>query len=139
MGREDFIDNMINKIKLGQVCLNDMELKLLEYKQRDIDKYIESKSKLIIREDILGYKAGIVFAEQYISELGNKLCEMNADLDFIAIINMSHSISYRSVKDSLHLGNDIAKVYYNGGGHAKAAGSAISDKIRSKVIGMIFC
>lgn len=136
-GREDFINDMVNRLKDGNYFdWSEIDLTLLNYKQKEIDKYVESKNKQIIRKDILGYKAGIVFAEQYHSELGNKLSELNQDLDFIVLINPSQSVSYRTIKE-IDLGKDIAKVY-GGGGHPKAAGSPISDEIKNKIIDLIF-
>ena len=65
---------------------------------------------------------GVVFADKYISELGNELCKLNRELDYIAIVNMStRSVSYRTIKDDVDMGM-IAKKY-GGGGHPKAAGS----------------
>ena len=58
-------------------------------------------------------------------------------MDFIVIINPSVSVSYRTVKDNINLGKDIASVY-GGGGHPKAAGSPISDDIREQIINMMF-
>src|SRR5690606_24814634 len=112
MGREEFINSIIYRLTHYDVFdFCDFDIKLLEYRQRDIDNYIEHKNKRIIIKDILGYRAGIIFAEQYHSELGNRLSELNPELDFIVIINMSQSISYRTTKDNIHLGNDIAKIF----------------------------
>ncbi|MFY9421445.1 MAG: DHH family phosphoesterase [Bacilli bacterium] len=138
IGREDFIKSVLHKIEYTfELEFDETETKILECKQKEIDKYIDKKQKEIIEKDILNYKAGIVFAEQYHSELGNKLSENNPHLDFIVIINMSYGVSYRTIKDNIDLGKDIAKVY-GGGGHPKAAGSSISDVIRENVINMLF-
>lgn len=137
MGREDFVKNMVRKIRINHdFYLSESELNMLKYKQTEIDKYIDRKSKEIIKKDIQGYKAGVIFAEQYHSELGNVLATNNPDLDFIVIINPSQSVSYRGIKDTIDLGA-IAKIY-GGGGHPQAAGSPISEEIREQVINMIF-
>jgi len=137
MGRDNFINEMTNRIIINNFKFTDTDLKLLEYKQLEIDRYIESKSKNIIEKDILNYKAGIVFAESYHSELGNKLAENNPHLDFIVLINPSTAISYRGVKDNIDLGKDIASIY-NGGGHPKAAGSPLPEGLREQIIELIF-
>ena len=68
------------------------------------------------------YMYGVVFADKYISELGNELCKLNRELDYIAIVNMStRSVSYRTIKDDVDMGMISKK--YGGGGHPKAAGS----------------
>jgi oligoribonuclease NrnB/cAMP/cGMP phosphodiesterase (DHH superfamily) len=112
---------------------------LLNIKQSEIDKYIEEKNEQIIFSELNGKKCGFVFAENYISELGNKLCKLNPDIDFIAMIDMgTKTVSYRTVKEDIDLGNDIAKLY-GGGGHPKAAGSEFSNDIQFKTIENIFC
>lgn len=137
MGREDFIKNVIYKINNNHdFYISDFELNMLKYKQTEIDSYIDKKSEQIIKKQIQGYDVGVVFAEQYHSELGNKLAINNPDLDFIVIINPSQSISYRGIKDSIDL-STIAKIF-GGGGHPKAAGSPISDDIKKQFIDMMF-
>jgi oligoribonuclease NrnB/cAMP/cGMP phosphodiesterase (DHH superfamily) len=138
LGRDRFIEEMVKRIfSPFDIGLIEVDLTLLELNQEKIDHYIESKSKQIIEMGIAGYKAGVVFAEQYISELGNKLSETNSHLDFIAIVNLSQSISYRTVKDNINLGVDIAKCY-GGGGHPKAAGSEISNDLKLKILDLLF-
>ena len=111
---------------------------VLSIKQREIDSYIERKNEKLIKKEVLGYTAGIVFAENYASELGNKLATLNPDCDFIAIIDVGgNKISYRTIKDDINLGSDIAS-HFGGGGHAKAAGSQISQNFTNEVINSIF-
>ena len=136
LGRDKFIEDILYKIKSNDLNFNYTDNLLLELEQKKIDKYVEDKYKNIIITNIQNYAVGVVFAEQYHSELGNRLSEKHQGLDFIIIINMSKSISYRTIKDYIHLGNDIAK-FYGGGGHAKAAGSPIGDNIREELIKML--
>lgn len=134
-GRDRFIEKVCEKLDNNTTLLDMTDITLLQLNQEKIDRYIESKQKQIIEKDILGYKAGIVFAEQYHSECGNVLATNNSHLDFIVLINPSYFVSYRTVKD-INLGTDIAKIY-GGGGHPKAAGSPISDEMRNKIIEII--
>jgi len=136
-GRDLFIDKIQDNIANMNMIFDATDETILQLNQEKIDKYIDKKSEQIITKEIQGYKAGVVFAEQYHSELGNILSERNPELDFIVIINPSVSVSYRTVKDNINLGKDIASVY-GGGGHPKAAGSPILDDIREQIINMIF-
>jgi oligoribonuclease NrnB/cAMP/cGMP phosphodiesterase (DHH superfamily) len=102
--------------------ISDNDL-LLELEQEKIDRFIESMNKKIIPYNIAGYTAGIVFTDQYVSELGNRLSTMNPDYDLIVMIG-GDSISYRTTKEDIDCGQ-IAKLV-GGGGHPKAAGSEIS-------------
>jgi oligoribonuclease NrnB/cAMP/cGMP phosphodiesterase (DHH superfamily) len=136
-GRDNFIELIINKIKT-KFDFDNTDYLLLKLEQEKIDKYIEDKDKKMIVKKIQGYNTGIVFAEQHISELGNKLSELHPELDFIVIINIDKSVSYRTAKDNINLGANIAKIY-GGGGHPKAAGSPINDDVKNKIINLIFC
>ena len=111
---------------------------ILNIKQREIDNYIEEKNKQLEFGILCGHVFGYVFAENHISELGNKLCLMNTAMDFVAIINPgAKTVSYRTVKDGIHLGNDIA-AKFGGGGHAKAAGSQFDANISANMMKSIF-
>jgi len=137
MGRDNFIEKIMDIVGFQhEVDFTEFDLKLLEYKQREIDSYIDSKDKNIIVKEIQSYKAGVVFAERYVSELGNKLSELHPELDFIAMINPSHSVSYRIVKKGIDL-SVVAKVY-SGGGHTQASGSPIDENMRNKIIDLVF-
>ena len=136
-GREKFIRwcmSEINDCVFPTLCASD-EL-VLKIKQREIDDYIKAKNKQVIVDKLYGKTCGFVFAERYFSELGNKLCQMHPELDFVAMINMDGIVSYRTLKDDIDLG-EIAKSF-GGGGHPKAAGSKLTDEIQFEVISRIF-
>lgn len=136
-GRDRFIEMIIDKIGGSRFKFSDADIMMLEITQEKIDRYIESKQKQMIEKEILNFKVGIVFAEQYHSEVGNVLATNNPHLDFIVLINPSYSVSYRGIKDEINLGQDVAKIF-GGGGHPKAAGSPISEDIKNKIIDLIF-
>jgi uncharacterized protein len=102
------------------------------------EDYIDKKEKQMIKTNLLGHKIGLVFSEQYTSELGNVLSERNLDLKYIVMIDMgSRKISYRTVHDDIDLGKDVAKVF-GGGGHAKASGSEFSDTVLNLAFKTVF-
>lgn len=145
-GREDFIEWTLKRLKYyGSYpefpSFSDEDLLLLEQKQKDIDRYIEKKDKhLMARTDAFGYTYGVIFAEQYFSELGNRLCELYPELDYVAIIDIcSGKVSYRTIRDDLDVGGTIAHSN-GGGGHPKAAGSTfdgwdVRDLVIREVLG----
>lgn len=139
LGKERFLAYWTERLQndQGNFGFDETQLLLLEIRQNEIDKYIESREEDIIVKDILGYKAGIVFADRFQSELGNKLSELHPELDFIAMINVNGGVSCRTSKENINLGADIAKVF-GGGGHAKAAGLPVADEVRELVISRIF-
>lgn len=129
-GREKFIDWAMKRIKFSTLPLHqdkwfsETDTLLLEQKQKDIDIYVEQKEKqIMVKTDQWGNTYGVIFAERYFSELGNRLCEMHTELAYIAMIDISRgTVSYRTIRDDINLGTDIAH-NYGGGGHPKAAGS----------------
>ncbi|MDI0267862.1 DHHA1 domain-containing protein [Clostridioides difficile] len=135
IGIEDFIIDMLTKIDKNTDLFDKLSLKLLEIKQKEIDRYVDEKDKTIMVKEILGYNAGIVFAENHISELGNRLSELHPELDFIIIINRE-IISYRTIKDNINL-SKIAKIF-GGGGHPKTSGSQIDECCIDNYIKNIF-
>lgn len=110
---------------------------VLSIKQKEIDNYVEEKSKQMLTSPMCNKICGFVFAEKYFSELGNRLCQMHPEVDFVAMIDMDGTVSYRTVKENIDLGKDVAKLF-GGGGHPKAAGSQFSPEIKLKVIENIF-
>lgn len=128
-GREEFIVWTLKRLKYyGSYpefpSFSDEDLLLLEQKQKVIDRYIEKKEQqLIVQTDSFGYTYGVIFAEQYFSELGNRLCELHPELDYIAMIDIcGGKVSYRTIREDLDVGGTIAHSF-GGGGHQKAAGS----------------
>ena len=138
-GRDNFINWCLDEIKDGVFpTLRPTESLLLRVRQREIDEYIEKKDNEIIFSELCGSKCGFVFAENYVSELGNKLCTLHPEIDFIVMIDLGNrTVSYRTTKDDVNLGKDIAPLY-GGGGHPKAAGSQFSQEIGLKIIKSIF-
>ncbi|MDY7043715.1 DHHA1 domain-containing protein [Virgibacillus sp. M23] len=148
LGREDFVQSIIGKIVHARILsfsdgswhqmFTASDEAVLHVDDKKKQAYIESKKKELFEMPLLGYNAGVVFAEQYISELGNSLAECYEDeVDFIVIIDMGRNrISYRGIKD-IDLGNDVAKVF-GGGGHAKASGSGFDKSIQQELFNKIF-
>lgn len=108
---------------------------VLDQKQKDIDIYIDEKDKQLVQiTDIFGNIYGVVFAERYISELGNRLCELHPELAYIAMIDICKGrVSYRTVREGIDLGGEIANSF-GGGGHTKAAGSTFDRKAVIEIV-----
>lgn len=137
-GRKKFISWCVSKICCNRsFSLDDTDKLLLDIKQKEIDDYVEEKDKQLFTLPMCGWIAGIVFAEKYFSELGNRLCKMHPEIDFIAMIDMDGTVSYRTVRENLDLGQNVAK-QFGGGGHPKAAGSQFSKEVMLKTVEHIF-
>lgn len=138
-GRDDFIHWCISEIR-GEIfpLLSAKDEIVLKIKQDEIDRYIEEKNETMFTSPMCGKVCGFVFADRFVSELGNRLCKMHPEIDFVAMIDIDGcTVSYRTVKEDIDLGKDVANLF-GGGGHPKAAGSEFSQSIKLKVIGKIF-
>ena len=125
-GRDTFISWVNMQMNTSKVFPDFLytDKSLLDFRKNDIDRYVEEKDKSLIQVEDKDHRwFGLVFADRYISELGNRLCEMNPGLEYVAIVNISTGqVSYRTISDDINLGTEIAHAY-GGGGHPKAAGS----------------
>lgn len=136
-GREKFISWCVLKICCSNSFnLDDTDKLLLDIKQKEIDDYVEEKDRQLFTLPMCGWIVGFVFAEKYFSELGNRLCKMHPEIDFVVMIDMDGTVSYRTIREDLDLGQ-IAK-QFGGGGHPKAAGSQFSKEILLKTVEHIF-
>lgn len=127
-GKDEFIEWVLNKISgVKFPIFSKTDKALLKQKQKDIDIYIGQKNKqLRFKTDIKDRKFGIVFAEQYFSELGNRLCELHPELDYVVMIDLCNGkLSFRTIRDNINLGVEISNLF-GGGGHRKAAGSTFN-------------
>lgn len=142
-GHEKFIKWCLKRLRRSVKefpAFGEAELTLLESKQNEIDIYVEQKDKQLIRMvDKFGKSFGVVFAERFTSELGNRLSALHGDLEYIAIVDIcSGKVSYRTVREGIHLGKEIAHSY-GGGGHDKAAGSTFNgDLVKMQILGEVF-
>ena len=138
-GRDDFIHWCISEIH-DEVfpTLYAKDEVVLKIKQDEIDRYIKEKDETMFTSPMCGKVCGFVFADRFISELGNRLCEMHPEIDFVATIDIDGcTVSYRTVKDDIDLGKDIAKLF-GGGGHPKSAGSKFDQSIKLDIVEKIF-
>lgn len=137
VGRYKFVERFSEN---PEVVFNSVESTLLEVEQKRMDLYIKSKKKKLKTKELHlsqgTYKVGYVFAENYISELGNELGKENPDLDFIVMLIGSDKLSFRRPdgKDHIDLGK-IAKEF-GGGGHPTAAGANIPPDKQLEVLRM---
>lgn len=135
-GRDEYINYFTNFINENdEFMYTEKELYLINLEKSRMNRYIESKTKEMFKAKLDGYKVGIVYAERYRSDLGNYLAQNNEDLDFIILINVARSISYRSM-DKADL--SVFSKKYGGGGHKNAAGSPISENLLKNITKLLY-
>ncbi len=112
---------------------DDIDKTIIEIDRRRMKEYIDAAKDKVIFQNIKGYRVGVIFAELYRSELGNDLAEYYKDeVDFIMIINMNRSISFRGIRNDINL-SEFAS-YLDGYGHFKAAGASLPEGIKQNTI-----
>lgn len=134
---EEFTTNRLHNILMGRpFFISAPDKCIITHTKACKERYIDGKLETIRFRTIGNFKYGIIFAEQYISELGNSACE-KFEIDIAAIINPSAKVvSLRTVREDISLAV-IAKGY-GGGGHRKAAGFVYSDNAENVFIDEIF-
>lgn len=125
LGRYQFVDRFSKKCNID---FTKTEKQLLEVERKRRKFYIQGKEKQLIKTVMAfgeeHYSVGVVFAEQYQSELGDYLYSKYPKLDFIVMVNPGGgSVSLRSSNNGIHLG-ELASTR-DGGGHEDAAGFPI--------------
>lgn len=125
---EDFEEKMITRLSANEhFHFDELEKEILNMEDEKIVRYIRRKKRELVQIEIDGMYAGVVHAESYHSELGNQLGKDYPHLDYIAIINMGgRRASFRTVHENVDVSEAAAR--YGGGGHAKAAGSALTEE-----------
>lgn len=148
IGRDKFVNQFLNKFLGLDICIvregswkdmfDDTDKMVIKIENDKKESYINKKEKQMFQTKLLGLPVGVVFAEQYTSELGNVLAERNGKLAYIVIIDIGNSkVSYRTTRNDINLGKDVAGKF-GGGGHPKASGSEFSTSIPKLAFNLIF-
>lgn len=134
--RKKFMDWALTNIYSRKLDLPFGEYEcLVKHREDARDSYINGKENGLMEVTLCDeYLFGAVFAEEYISDLGNQLAERHPEYDGIAIVS-GRSVSLRTVKDNVDV-SEIAE-FYGGGGHPKASGFPIEDKMED-ILKVIF-
>jgi oligoribonuclease NrnB/cAMP/cGMP phosphodiesterase (DHH superfamily) len=105
-----------------------------------VKKYLESnhitdKNYLLNKDYHKQFTVGIVFTSRNISDVGNGLAKLHPELDFIMLVSLPKTVSFRSVKDlDVPLGIIANHITGKGGGHPQSAGGVLSRKMANDII-----
>lgn len=125
--KETFVETMVSDILDNKPIISDQIIAEVSVINRIIEseckKAIKNLQIKIINEGI--YTAGILYANNYTSEIGNYLLEQVPFIDFVMMINPAlNNISFRSRKD---IGLYKIVKAFGGGGHKLACGMQLKD------------
>lgn len=119
--------------------LTDTLQLILDIREEKYNNLLENSNRYMEKINLDNYTVGVVYTNQFISELGNDLAKLNEDVDFIMIINLNGGmISLRSIKDNIHLGDWVKEFFenkgYSAGGHKQSAGVSLGYKKRNEML-----
>lgn len=129
IGRDLFESEMLERLKDNpdSFSFNETEQTLLRVEEKKVDRYLGSKKRQVVQTALDSYCLGVVYAEQYQSELGNFLNETYPHLDLITMVNPgTKGLSFRTIHD--HVDVSVLAGKYGGGGHPKASGAELTDE-----------
>lgn len=136
-GEELYIETMYERLSTTQPFhFSTLENKMLQLHTKKKQKYMERKEKEMYKIQWLTYTVGVVFSEQYRSEMGDVLSNNHPDLDLIAMVNTGGGVSFRTSKEDVDL--SILSEKMGGGGHKKAAGFGFPESLRRELIQKLF-
>lgn len=135
-----FSNNIMHRISQGEPLISLTEMEIIKAEELRKNRYIKQKMRNIRILNISGYQIGYVFAENYISELGNYIVKNVKDIKYAAIINVDTGVvSLRAAKDADVDLSEIAKSFSpRGGGHPFSAGFMFEPKFSSYFVENIF-
>ncbi len=127
-GKDWFVQNCVQKLSdYKKLHIFEWELPILKAESLKLQSYVKAKNKSMIKKYIDGHMIGIIFAENYVSELGMQLMNLNPELELIAIVHMPHKISFRTNKPDIDVGKLAEK--YGGGGRSMTSACPISKEL----------
>jgi len=116
------------------------ECEIIELEENRKKRYINQKMSNVKILNLGAYNIAYVFAENYISELGNYIAKNVKDIKFAAIINPDTSVvSLRAIEEANVNLAEIAKTFSpKGGGHPLSAGFVFPERLSKYMVEDIF-
>lgn len=120
--------------------ITEFDMNILEVEEARKKRYITQKMKNVHTSKYKDMKFAYVFAENYISELGNYICKNMDDISFTAIINLdTKTVSLRALSGTdIDLSQIAKSLNPQGGGHPLSAGFSFKDYVCINTINDIF-
>lgn len=134
IGPEPFIELICSLDDSKEFKLPSLYDDLYKSELKKINNYIEFVNNNLLITKYKKYKVGITISEQYRYIIGDEICKLNPEIDFIMIINYSrNTVSLRCTKENIDLNQISSEFHKDGGGHKKAAGFIIDEESIPKI------
>lgn len=136
VGKDGYIKLMTDKLNSEEEYFefSDLERMLIDNKKQQVMGKLEDYYKKIIIEEVLGFKAGIVFIDyEYRNDLAEYVRSKKMDIDLLIMPAFDYgTISYRRIKENFKV-REIAE-YFGGKGHDYAASSPINNSQKEDIL-----
>lgn len=137
LGRDKFIEDMLYKNLKNLPILNSEDEIIINTIDMLDQQYINKEKNNFTTISYEGMKVGVLFTDRCVSLLGNTICQENPELDFCCLIDLNNNkASLRSVVGKADV-SVIAKKF-GGGGHERASGFYLNNKVREELLKNIF-
>lgn len=134
MGYQDFINHIETLLTLDKFALTNADNEMIKYRNQEIKDLITSINANLIRIKYNNYSSALIFSNKYQSDIGNEICLLNKDLDFVFILDINlRKASLRSLDMDVSL---IAQKY-GGGGHPHASGFYLNDDNMKEILNLL--
>lgn len=132
---EDFVSSMFEKFEQRQDFITKTDELLLDVEEKRKNRFFEKKHQTLKTKHFWGYNVGIIFTDDYVSELANYVFEKEPTIDIMILI-VDGKVSYRTSKKGI----DVSKIaqLYGGGGRTQTSGSEISVDVINRFFNDIF-
>lgn len=135
-GKVNFIEETLKKLNVNNLSYNELDEIILRVEAAKKRSYVLGKMKDVYIREINGYKTAIVFGEQYINDLCQKLYEVHPESQIQMVVG-TQAVSYRvRGNEDIDLSEFVKQ--FGGGGHPKAAGSPIERVHKNKFLNNLF-
>ncbi|PVC75020.1 hypothetical protein C2I27_03795 [Priestia megaterium] len=137
-GTEYFVSYVTAKLDhYDRFLFSEHDKAILSSLERKKNQYVRSTQANVKEYSIGKYKVGVVFAEQYISEIAKAIHESNNHFDVIAVINMrTGKVSYRTIHEHVDCG--FIANYFKGGGSRELAASPVQTEAVNALLNTVF-
>ena len=141
LGPDLFVEHYVKRYdsidKDNQELIDPLYMEIIEAKSKSEEKamtdFIENGTWYNV--NIRGYKGALVLdiPSCNISDLATYFLKKYTNYDIIVYLLHGNTLSYRTIRDDIDLGNDICKPI-GGGGHPKAAGATLPDRTMKQIV-----
>lgn len=132
-GKDNFVNWCLSTIIDERFpIIEENDKKIIDENAQKLNELIKNKNAQMTNYYMGKYRCGYIPLEddnvKFSNELGNKISLAHPELDFVVMVYPTSGLcSFRTTKENIDLGKDVASVF-GGGGHPKAAGAKIPIK-----------